>query len=524
MTPHHGLTMVVSAIFLSFAAPPGVLAADSYTSEHPETWDAPPSKDQMDHDATLIPVAKGAIFVPSMTDPRLEPNYVVMKDGEVLTSIKPGTRAVLAPGIYEVLIGSGSLDERLSRKVMVKEGLTTRIPATWGGVVVNVVDTFNQPFRGTYELVRFPEKRSMGVGLGADVEMGDEVRTWILAPGKYMLVRAGATGQARRDFFTFRLPAGELMTLNLVLDEEDGSFLGCGEPASVAGPERKKSDWRLNLVVGGDAEFNRRSDMVGYPSGYGFTFGGYFDFSARYRPEKHYFYIRLRLEEKQVKLPDEPFMKDLDELKFDTLYVYRVVPWFGPYVRLGAQTALFPSFTDFDSATTVVEVNADGNPISELGSHEGRFELSKSFAPTELKAGAGLGFLVTNLYWFDANVRIGFGGRYLFNRGLLTPKGTLEDGRYSVLRREDAYQYGIEATAIASLRVTRWGIATTELEVLEPMNDFSHPIVDWESNVGLRLGSFVSINYIYKLLLDRDRSDSLQTEHRVVLRFSWKIL
>ena len=66
--------------------------------------------------------------------------------------------------------------------------------------------------------------------------------------------------------------------------------------------------------------------------------------------------------------------------------------------------------------------------------------------------------------------------------------------------------------------------ATTELDVLEPFSDWAHPIIDWDSNVGIRLASFVSVNYIFRLVDDRDRSDRLQTEHRVLLRFSWQIL
>ena len=54
-------------------------------------------------------------------------------------------------------------------------------------------------------------------------------------------------------------------------------------------------------------------------------------------------------------------------------------------------------------------------------------------------------------------------------------------------RRGNAYEYGAEGTFVGSLRITRWVLATTELDVLEPFSDWSHPIVDWDSNVGIRL-------------------------------------
>jgi len=470
-------------------------------AEHPDTWDSPPTREQLDRDGTLIPPGKGAIFVPSMTDPRLEPPWLVLRGGGVMQTVAPGRRAIVDPGIYEIRLGSGAVADRFKRRVLVKEGLTTVVPATWSALVVQVVDERATPFRGSYELLRLPERRDLGMGLGADVELGEEVRTWILDPGSYLLIRAGGSSQARRDFFTIRVLPGEQVNMSLVMNRDDGTFLGA------------------------DTEFNRRSDMVGYPSGNGFTLGGYFDFLAQFKPLKHYLYLRLKLEEKQIKVPSQPFQKDLDEAKLDALYVYRVLPWLGPYVRVGATTSLFPGYTWLSDDTAVRLVDATGAPIASLGTHKGQFKLSPSMSPSELKAGAGLGFLVAGSYWFDANIRVGIGGRALFTRGLLTAYAFTDAPRtLDVRRRGNAYQYGAEGTFVGSLRITRWVLATTELEVLEPFTDFAHPIVTWDSDVGIRLASFVSVNYIFRLLEDRDQSDRLQTEHRVLLRLSWQIL
>ena len=97
-----------------------------------ETWDAPPPDEQLAADPTLIPPAQGAIFVPAMTDPRLEPPYLVYKDGKLLHTVSTGRRAIVTPGVYEVQLGSGPPEQRLRRKVLVKEGQTTVVPPTWG--------------------------------------------------------------------------------------------------------------------------------------------------------------------------------------------------------------------------------------------------------------------------------------------------------------------------------------------------------------------------------------------------------
>lgn len=495
------------------------LREQAYPGEQPASWRAAPSRVQAEQDTTLVPVGKGAIFVPMMTDGLREPKYMVLREGDIVDTVQTGRKIVLDPGIYTVRIGSGAVTDRFARRVLVKEGRTTIVPATWSGLVVNVVDERSVPFRGTYELIKFPERTNLGIGLGADVELGEEVRAWLLEPGTYMVIKTGESYQARTDFYTFRLQKGELYRLTLVMNRDDGSLLGAGQ-TSISEQETTVQDWNLHLSVGGDAEFNRRSDVVGFPSGYGFTLGGYVDFVARYKPERHFFYSRLKLEEKQVKFPTQPWQKDLDEWTVDALYMYRILPWVGPYGRAGMQTTLFPGKLHFSDPTDIVETRSG----DVLGTGKRDFELSKPFAPIELKGGVGMSFLITASYILDAQIRIGVGGRVLFNRDLLTTTDVNATPEYEVTRKGDAYQYGVESTVVASLRITRWVIATTEFDFLEPFGDYQHPIVDWETTVGFRLVSFASINYIFKLLSDSERSEHLQTEHRVLLRFTWRIL
>lgn len=502
---------------------PALVSAAPPSAERPETWDLPASRTQAERDPTLIPVGKGALFVPAMTDPRREPPYLVHREGSLVATQTAGRKTVLDPGIYQVVIGSGALQDRLRRRVLVREGRTTVVPATWSGLVVQVVDERSDPFRGTYELVRLPDRHDVGLGLGADVERGEEVRTWILPPGTYLIIKTGESYQARRDFFTVRLMPGELHRLSLVMDRETGALLGAGEVA-LAEPQTALRDWHLSLLVGADGEFNRRSDLVGFPSGYGFTLGGFLDFLVWYRPAKHYLYGRFKVEEKQVKVPGQPLQKDQDEAKLDVLYVYRMWPWLGPYLRGGVRTAFLPSYLHLSDPTEVVEVNEVGVPLGTFGTREDRFRLSNPFAPVEVKGGVGLSVLALPSYVLDANLRVGFGGRALFNQGLLTPVGLDAGGRYRVFRRANAYQYGLETTLVAAVTLWKFLLATTEFDLLEPIQDPRHPSLTWENNLSLRLISFVSMNYIFRMIYDIERLDRLQTEHRVLLRFTWKIL
>ena len=69
-----------------------------------------------------------------------EPSYRVFQGNDEVTEANPGTGVMLAPGYYEVFIGSGSIAQMMSRTVEVREGMTTLVKPFWSGLVINVID------------------------------------------------------------------------------------------------------------------------------------------------------------------------------------------------------------------------------------------------------------------------------------------------------------------------------------------------------------------------------------------------
>jgi len=189
------------------------------------SWQRPPPEIQAEQDPTVPRAATGAIFVPSMTNPRLEPQYEVWKDGEKLVALNTGTKYFVTPGTYEVHVGSGTEEDKLIFDVEVVEGRITYIPVEWSGITIAVVDERGAPFRGSYEIVTLRERRYVGLGIGALVAQGEEIETWLLPPGEYMIVSGGESYQARRNFVTLRLPPGKLIQYTIVLDSTTEDLL-----------------------------------------------------------------------------------------------------------------------------------------------------------------------------------------------------------------------------------------------------------------------------------------------------------
>jgi len=496
------------------------------------SWDRPAPSVQAEMDATLLPVGRGGVLVPCLTDPSLEPRYAVQTpEGDGKGDQAMGSVLVLPPGDYVVLVGSGSMEDRLRLPVKVHEGRLTVVDVTWAGLRVTVVNDRSVPFRGTYELLALPSRNRMGVGFGAKVELGERVDTWLLAPGAYMLLKPGETYQARRDFFTFHVREGVLEKMVLVQDEETGDFRGAGETQLAEEEQRIRDVW-VSMVGGGGIAFANRDNVAGTTPGHSFSFEVFFDAILRYVPDPHSVFARLRLEESQTKQPNTPFQVSFDEVALDTIYIYKWLPWLGPYARVGVDTKLFPGHRYYDDPTSVHVgrwVEGDDGELQWVKESErvgiSDFRLSNRFFPLVLDGGTGLNIDASVSTYLDLTTRLGVGVRKTWYDGLLrdTTVPTITDAK-TFERVDDSFVKGFEGALILTARLTRWVLASAELEIIEPFDAMDEPVVDLYTNVGLRLSSFASLNYIVNLLYDRNVSHDPQVDQRLMLRFSYKFL
>jgi hypothetical protein len=499
-----------------------------------ETWQTPNPRTQLEADPTLLPVGRGGILVPSMTEPRLEPRVRVTDlEGQAVADAMSGATIVVHPGEYLVHVGSGGLDDQLTVRVKVHEGRTEVVEPVWAGLRVEVVNAHAVPFRGTYELVALPSRSSLGVGFGARVEMGERVDTWLLPPGTYMLLKPGENYQARANFFTLRLGQARLESFTLVLNEDTGDFLGAGE-VQLSEEASRVRGFLVSMILGGSLLLNNRSNVPGTTPGNSFTVELFFDSIARWLYGKHYLYNRLRVEEGQTKQPNTSFQVSIDEVALDSIYIWKVVPWLGPYLRGGLRTTAFPGVRYFDTPTTVevghfvpdpVSGAPTWTPLAPRQDDLSEFHLSDRFFPLTLSAGTGLNLDASISYLLDVSTRMGVGVRKSFYNGLLlnSDLGSTPDV-VEFERIEDSFVKGFEGALILNARLTRWVILSTEFDVIAPFDDLDDPVVDLYTNAGLRLSSFASLNYIVKLLYDRNVSPDPQVEQRLMLRFSYKFL
>lgn len=480
---------------------------------------------QMLADTTTIPFGKGALFVPALSSPDREPVVIVKLGAERLVSTT-GVRIPLEPGVYSLRIGSGTLEQTTSLRARVVEGRITVIEPTWSALDVRVVDDHFIPFRGTYELIAIPSREEFGIGFGADEELAEETKVWLLPEGLYKIIQAGGTYRDRVNFATVYIKSGELTVFTLVLDRDSGNFLGAGIIEEEEGSAISKR-WKFRALIGGDVLFMNQTDSSsGELEGWTYTGNLFFDSVASFRQGPHQFNFRTEIEEGLVKRPDEEAQTLNDRLYFHSIYTYYLMERFGPYVRAGVETSLTNRYYYFDEQmqhrAIIHEIDTPKGTVREDIDY---IKTAEPFSPVQLKSGLGGNIKLLTTQYIDTDIRIGYGGRQYFARDYLSLVSKTED-EVTFRRLDDNTVHGIETSLVTIARFTRYAGWSLEIDSLLPLDDPDEHIYNVRSIISLRLVSFASLNY--KLDINRDPNINeihpTTVQHQFFVRFSYTLL
>src|SRR5690606_13227142 len=196
------------------AAPAPRVPADSVTGTN---WLAPPVHEQLARDPVLLALGKGALFMPTFSEPRREPDLAILNtEGELVATGQTGRRLLLDAGDYEIRFGSGVSARRLRTQVRVEEGRTTTVAPTWGGLLVETLTETGEYIDGQYDLVRMEDWINYGRGQGSTEERLQDIDVWIIEPGLYRISRVGEGYNSLLNYITVQVNPGELHSVEIV--------------------------------------------------------------------------------------------------------------------------------------------------------------------------------------------------------------------------------------------------------------------------------------------------------------------
>ncbi len=495
-------------------------------------WTAPTTESQLASDQVTLEADQGAIFVPSMTKGADEPEVLVFESDQKVASGRTGARIPIAPGSYTLKVGSGPPRQMLDLQVVVKKGETTVAEATWAGLKVEVVDTQNIPHRATYEIIRSEDREVFGIGYGADSLQGEPLRTWLLQPGLYRIVRTGETYRARRDFATVLLPAGGLAHFKLVIDPITGDFRGAGVvEASELGIKTaaSESNWTHRATASGAANLSSTDNFVGRPNQSTFGATVFLDAYSTYENGPHFVSGIFEMEEGFVQIdPDRgaklPTQQTQDRLRVDALYTRFISDRWGPYARFGLVTNVFAAETLATEPITIAFNRLNGARDVVAFNANQEYRTADGFGSLRVREGFGINVRLLRTDKATFNWRGGIGLRQNVFNNTFVERDLLTTPEIDYFEIDDFSEEGFETTLTGNVRLARRLSFITDLEVFADASNTGDPTIDWRNTLSFRLSRFLSLDYTYDLLDFPQVSSETQTRQNLLLRASFDLL
>jgi len=514
-----------------------------------KTWEAPGLAEQLSAGGNFVPLGKGGIFVPRMTAASSEPDVDILDGrGRSVTSGNAGSTFNVEPGTYYVMFGSGAHNQRMVRTVTVEEGKTVPVVPDWSALTIETVDSLATPFRGEYEIVRIDEFETYGRGFGVNPELGEVVKTWILKPGVYKILGVGQGYNSLINFVTVRLLPGELCKVLLVQNNVDFRILG-GGTVDLAPRSKSASSWKYVANIGGSIKFNSEVDRIAKDSTINTLFGLLSTFWLTYQKQPYEWQTMVRLDEgfSFSGLTIGDLLTDADDFLLNSLFIWRFLPWFGPYGTAEVRTTFLPR--QFNRAEPkdffcILDQNYHiANPATAFDSSQS-YQLKPSFAPLLFDAGVGANADVFNFPFLETKIRIGFGSSYSYfpkqyrvvdSTNVIWPAppdtGLLDSlSKSVVLYPENAtHDFGLGPQASISGMVRLGQVITADGELkyfapIAPEQRLLRPDFNLIADISWRLSRWITLDYTYTFLLQQPENVNARlnkSTHGVWLRFSY---
>jgi hypothetical protein len=514
-----------------------------------KSWDAPPLAEQMAAEEAAIPIGKGGVFVPRFTGATSEPDVNILdSSGRTVASGNTGHIFSLEPGSYRVILGSGAHNQRMVRPVTVEEGKTVPIIPDWAGLTVETIDSMATPFRGEYELVRIDEFETYGRGLGANPELGEVVKTWILNPGVYKILGVGQGYNSLINFITVRVLPGELCKLLLVQDSTTFRILG-GGTVDVTPPSKITSHWKYGANIGGNISFNSEIDRHAKDTTINTLFGLLSTLWLTYQHQPYEWQTRIRLNEgfnfSGINVGN--LLMNADDFLLTSLFIWRFLSWLGPYGSAQIHTTFLPRrFIRGDKTSFFCLLDENyhiANPSTPFDSSRS-FNLQPSFSPLLLDIGFGVNADALKFSFLETKLRVGFGTHYSYLpryyqivdsssvQWQTVPDTTslAKLSRSVVLHPQNAtsdFGFGPQASISGMVRIGRFITADGDLKIFAPIaptQRLLRPDFDLLADISWRLSNLITLDYTYTFLLQQPENVAAQlnkSTHGVWLRFSY---
>jgi hypothetical protein len=235
---------------------------------------------------------------------------------------------------------------------------------------------------------------------------------------------------------------------------------------------------------------------------------------ARYENGNHIIPIWSNIEEGLSMQNDRVLRKYTDKAELKITYIYRLMNLLSPYIRGAAETRFFPTSIHFEKPSDYVEVSARGDTLRTVSGAD-EIKLGGSFSPIYLKQGFGINSILIKTLPVNLNLRGGYGARQTYARNAYIYNSDTKT--LSPIQKADIT--GVEALLLGDIRLGKYILFDTELDILMPERKSDTWVFDGENRLRLSLTSSVSLLFTMEFWKNESVINT-QTRYQLLLRFS----
>jgi hypothetical protein len=454
------------------------------------TYEAGSLQEQLAKDMTPIPSGMASLFVPSLSSSVVEPRVVVLLNGKRIASGTTGSRILVPPGEYEVVVGAGVKEGRAMKRVRAAMGETVVVDSFFGGLRIQAVDADGNPIEVEYTIGRHRSPLSYASTMTQEVQTYEQTPTWLLPAGLYTIALGDDT-DTDTDSFVVSVHADELLHYQLVVD--DDHLVKADIQTEIVEPSANVFTGRL--VIGGDLGATQSTAQPAAVDLTSVRLGGFVN--AQFGVDYGWAWV---FDERRTYAP---FNKIFDDARLELLYNFRLGRIVGPYARALANGAVFPTWRTLTGDRAVQTVDKDGVIINQEAIAKGNdVNLMASGGALNGQISAGIGITAVDIKQVSLLLRVGPAVRAGYYQGGKIVKS--DDGSTLVIKRlEDPRYVGGELTAVGGLRLFDMFSYETTLDVFAPFQQLTFsdgvsgfdPIYRWDNTVAFNVSSFFDVFY-----------------------------
>ncbi len=480
------------------------------------TWYAPDPMRQLEEEGIDDQLGMGRIFVPAMSSPELEPEYMIYQNGQLVREGCPvGQSIFMEPGSYTLEIGSAILTpQKVEVDVTLKAGQTRIIEPTWGGLIVKIIDQNRNFLREAYEIYQIDNyKNSIGTKYSAEEDQpGEKQETWLLKPGVYKIIKYRESPKTFINFTTIRIMEGTLEELTIVMDSSTKNFVGAGVL-----PEMKESDmvraWRYYTSVKGSFLLSSDNFANKDESATNITLSSKIDNEIKYDAFPHYFSSRQDLNVGLTKEQDKDFRIYSNSLQLQPTYIFYFIKSFGVYGRFRLASNVFPTKFYFDAdQPKIYKIDTEGDTVQTI-TNDDNVQITPMLYPLSLEEGIGLNLTVLNSNTSNLYIKTGLGFSQTINSNVYE-QDTADPTLFREL--ESVNLSGFEGNIGGDFRISNNINYVFEFYTLYPFEKSRKQVFRLDNTLSFRLSSIVSLDYTLTVKQDETKTWT-QVDHNVSL-------